>query len=34
VFGVDQFGFEVFQILIIQIEAPFQRAIGHAAFAL
>jgi hypothetical protein len=34
VFGVDQFGFEVFQILIIQVEAPFQRAIGRTAALL
>ena len=33
-FGFDQFGFEVFQIFIIQLEPPLQRAIGHTAFAL
>jgi hypothetical protein len=33
-FGVDQFRFQVFQILVIELEASFQRAIGDAAFAL
>jgi hypothetical protein len=28
VFGVDQFGFQVFQILVIQIEAAFQGALA------
>ena len=29
-FGVDQFRFQIFQILIIQLEAPFQRAVSAA----
>ena len=33
-FSFDEFGFEVFQIFVIQIETPLQRTIGYAAFAL
>jgi hypothetical protein len=31
---LDDFDLQIFEILVIQLEAPFQGAIGHTAFAL
>jgi hypothetical protein len=32
--GIDELDFEVLQILIVEVEAPFERSIGYAPLAL
>src|SRR5215475_3926217 len=32
--GVDEFGLEVFEVLIVEPKAAFERPIGHASLAL
>jgi hypothetical protein len=32
--GLDELGLEIFEVVIVQVELPFEGAIGHAASAL